>query len=256
MSSASYRNMCAHTDTQLNVLSMFVTVDGEANYFHQGTWSIFLRLTGCRVGCNWCDTKYSWGLRQGKLMTPEEIIDSIRNLQRDQKATSVQKVTITGGEPMEQDGNAFRGLLLALYHCNFDVSLETAGTHDVRYLMAIHPRLKLVLDVKPPSARALVPTFWENYWYLSSDHTVKIIIDSRADFYWAITTTRQLREKWNCHARIVFSPSHGSVSPDMLMEWMREVGAADAGVSGINLQLHKYLFPENVRAEEVPLTHQ
>ena len=41
----------------LKINEIFDTIQGEA-YF-TGTPATFIRLQGCPVGCNWCDTKHT-----------------------------------------------------------------------------------------------------------------------------------------------------------------------------------------------------
>ena len=116
----------------LNVLTVFLTVDGEANAYHQGTWTTFVRLTGCRVGCHWCDTKYSWSIKQGEIMAPSSLIQRVEAVSR-----GCKKITLTGGEPLEQDGPALRCFLRRLLDHGYRITCETAGTHDI-HLSLIH----------------------------------------------------------------------------------------------------------------------
>ncbi|MGH7239784.1 MAG: 7-carboxy-7-deazaguanine synthase QueE, partial [Candidatus Saccharimonadales bacterium] len=58
----------------LKILSIYEAVDGEANAWHQGTWSVFIRMAGCQVGCRWCDTVYSWPANRGMEYTVPELL--------------------------------------------------------------------------------------------------------------------------------------------------------------------------------------
>ena len=42
----------------LPVMEHFYTIQGEG--FHSGVACYFIRLSGCDVGCQWCDVKESW----------------------------------------------------------------------------------------------------------------------------------------------------------------------------------------------------
>lgn len=219
----------------LNVLSIFLTVDGEANEWHPGTWSVFIRLTGCRVGCHWCDTKYSWTLKQGKQMTPAEILEEVGMIGK-----GATKVTITGGEPLEQDGEEMGELLLLLSVAGYNISIESAGTHDIRGIFNHCDMVNFVLDYKLKSARARVPNFLENYQVLGTRDVIKFVVDSRADFEEAVQVCRDMRFN-HVEARMVMSPSFGNVHPGQLFQWMKESDCPSLGV-GLNLQLHKFLF--------------
>ena len=166
---------------KLNVLSIFLTVDGEANYYHPGSWSVFVRLTGCRVGCHWCDTKYSWSTKQGNLVTPGELLAKVMMV-----GHGCTKVTITGGEPLEQDGSALCVFLALLGDHGIDVTMETAGTLPVERVLRANPGLRLVLDYKLPGARALKEPYLPAFNELTSWHVVKFIIDGPEDLQLAI----------------------------------------------------------------------
>jgi 7-carboxy-7-deazaguanine synthase len=229
---------------ELNILSIFLSVDGEANYYHPGTWTTFVRFTGCRVGCHWCDTKYSWSTKQGKLYKPRALMLNI-----DAVARGCRKITITGGEPLEQAGDAFNEFLGLLYADWFDVTMETAGTEPVKYLFQHHPGLKLVLDYKLPSARTLKQPLDECYTDLTNKHVVKFVISDLDDFFHARDVVARLRMDLNCNARMVFSPTFSNMTPGALFDVMKKHLCPELRI-GLNLQMHKYIFPEDARDEE------
>ncbi len=53
-------------------------------------------LSGCNVGCKGCQNTNFWDINSGKVFTVEQLIKEIKD------KTPQKKVTITGGEPMEQ----------------------------------------------------------------------------------------------------------------------------------------------------------
>ncbi len=72
------------------VNEIFSSVQGEGR--QAGRMATFIRLQGCPVGCEWCDTKYTWfkgGERLG-------LMDIYRQLK-------YPWVVITGGEPVLYD---------------------------------------------------------------------------------------------------------------------------------------------------------
>lgn len=119
---------------------IFQSIQGEG-YF-SGVPAIFVRLQGCKVGCSWCDTKYSWELDAENLIpvrqlftekkpkagwswfTPEEILRCFS-----EQGYSVKHVVITGGEPCEYDLMALSQSLIA--H-GYRVQIETSGTQPIR----------------------------------------------------------------------------------------------------------------------------
>ena len=42
----------------MKVCEIFYSIEGEG--IEIGRLEVFVRLSGCNLKCNWCDTKYSW----------------------------------------------------------------------------------------------------------------------------------------------------------------------------------------------------
>jgi organic radical activating enzyme len=105
------------TDLPVRVSEIFTSIQGEGPSV--GTPSVFVRLQGCRVGCVWCDTRYSWDARGGDELTLEALLRRV-------KGASAQNVVVTGGEPLEHP--AFVPLVAGLHALGLRVEVETAGT--------------------------------------------------------------------------------------------------------------------------------
>jgi len=98
------------------IVEMFHSVQGEG--YWAGSNAYFIRLAGCDVGCEWCDTKQSWDATKRKLLTIEEIADSIPD--------SIAFVVVTGGEPLLHN---LKPLTNALKPRR--LHLETSGTQGL-----------------------------------------------------------------------------------------------------------------------------
>jgi 7-carboxy-7-deazaguanine synthase len=233
----------ANNDTQLYVSSIFETIDGETNAFHAGTWSTFIRLQGCRVGCTWCDTKYSWPIhRNGQKMTPTEVLAVVSRF-------AARKVTLTGGEPMEQWGEPLSLLLYALRGAGFRISMETAGTDPLNVLLQAHPYVNIILDYKMPSAAAVRPPIMDNYALLAPQDVVKIVTKLE-EVPLIPEIVHDLRREWACRARMVFSPVWDTtLQLQAFVEAARGNGLPELDV-GLSLQTHKVIWPNSVRDEE------
>ena len=103
------------------------TFQGEG--VNLGVPCMFLRLAGCNLACEWCDTAYTWDWsRYSKddeidVMTIAKTYDVIRTF----AGPSIRHLVISGGEPMLQQ----RGLALLGEHLRRDgwfTEIETAGT--------------------------------------------------------------------------------------------------------------------------------
>lgn len=98
------------------VSEIFYSIQGEGR--HTGMPAVFLRLSGCTMGCEWCDTKYAF--TDGKEMNNLEVLVELSKY-------PCKTVVVTGGEPTEQDLPALISVLKSAGHV---VHIETNGAHD------------------------------------------------------------------------------------------------------------------------------
>ncbi|ASU78923.1 7-carboxy-7-deazaguanine synthase QueE [Actinopolyspora erythraea] len=108
------------------------TVQGEGP--SAGRICAFVRLGGCNLSCRWCDTPYTWDwtgiaspvphdpAEELHLLPVEEVADRIR-------ATGVDRVIVSGGEPLNQQ-HRLVPLLELLSGEAVTVEVETNGTHE------------------------------------------------------------------------------------------------------------------------------
>ncbi len=232
----------------LRILSLYLAPDGEANHWHQGTWSLFVRTSGCGVGCWWCDTRYSWSAKRGRDFSPEDLITAASGY-----AGAVRRMTLTGGEPLEQPLEDLSEFLTHSLARGFTVSIETSGALPVHWLKERSPDIALVVDWKPPSAHAS-PMILDNYRHLAPRHVIKLGVADRADFTAAVDFVRTIR--LHTRARMVVSPimpvkgwKENGLSPAQLVSWVRNSPFLEWGV-GLNLQLHKFIYEGAPRDEE------
>ncbi len=96
---------------------IFWSAQGEGS--RAGHPSVFIRLSGCTLQCDYCDTKNSW--LEGNIMSVSEIIERVA-VKLNEFPES--QIVITGGEPLEQDLSA---LVDKLKKENLFISIETNG---------------------------------------------------------------------------------------------------------------------------------
>ena len=99
-----------------NVSEIFYSIQGEGR--HSGMPAVFLRLSGCSMGCEFCDTKYAFA--PGKTLNSLQILVELAHY-------PCKTVVVTGGEPTEQDLPALINVLKSAGHT---VHIETNGAHD------------------------------------------------------------------------------------------------------------------------------
>lgn len=231
----------------LPILSIYLAPDGEANFCHQGTWSVFIRLAGCDVGCQWCDTRYSWSHSRGRYMTKGKIVALAKLVSR-----GCEKVTITGGEPFEHDLlDLVQELRLAFQW----ITIETAGTEELPPWSTGFFDVGLVIDWKAGSAKSKKLTRYENLLLRSDRHFIKFVVASETDVKDACVIIQAIRKKTKAH--LVMSPVGAvkgyrgpTLTPAELVKLMHRYGMPALEV-GLNLQLHKYIYPDAARDEEL-----
>jgi 7-carboxy-7-deazaguanine synthase len=99
------------------IAEVFFSIQGEGPT--AGLPAVFIRLQGCSVGCQWCDTKYSWDPAAGRAVDLEDLVSEAQSY-------PCRRVVITGGEPLES--SLFSPLVSALDNAQFEIEVETSGT--------------------------------------------------------------------------------------------------------------------------------
>jgi 7-carboxy-7-deazaguanine synthase len=205
----------------LLVNEVFFSIQGEGS--RAGRPCLFVRLTGCPLRCQWCDTAYAFheGVRR-------EEDDLVRELQ----AHPCRTVELTGGEPLAQAAAfPFATRLLDL---GYEVLVETSGHVSIE---ALDRRAVVILDVKCPGSGESHRMEWRNLDRLKPTDEAKLVIAHRADYEWArdLVKSRALGER----CTVLFSPVHGALDPGTLGRWILDDGLPVRQ----QVQLHKYLWP-------------
>jgi 7-carboxy-7-deazaguanine synthase len=205
---------------RLRINEIFHSLQGEADAV--GYPTVFVRLTGCPLRCQYCDTEYAF--HAGEWVALEAIVDKVRSF-------GARHVCVTGGEPLAQP-NCLK-LLERLCDQEYHVSLETSGALDIS---AVDPRVSRVVDVKTPGSHESTRNRIENFESLNPRDQLKFVICSRSDYDWSKEFMREHGLPERC--RILFSPSYNEVPPAALAEWILE----DRLPVRFQLQLHKILW--------------
>ncbi len=210
----------ATSPDRLRLTEIFLSLQGESRSI--GWPTVFVRLTGCPLRCQYCDTAYAF--HGGQWRAIDEILAEVA-------AYGVGHVCVTGGEPLAQ--KRCLSLLARLCDAGHEVSLETSGAIDVS---GVDPRVSRVLDIKTPGSGEQARNRWENLPLLTARDQVKFVVCSRADFEWARDVVAGHGLDRVCE--VLFSPSHAQVSPRELADWI----VAERLPVRFQLQLHKLLW--------------
>ena len=205
-------------NTTLNITEIFYSLQGEAK--EVGIPTVFVRLTGCPLRCNYCDTAYAF--KGNNPLSIQHILDEIAQY-------NTQYVCVTGGEPMAQS-NCLT-LLDALIDNDYKVSMETSGSIDIA---PVNSKVSIVMDIKTPSSTEEHQNRYENLSILKNKDQLKFVIASRSDFDWCT----EILENHEVESEVLFSPVYESLRPVELADWILE---KKLNVR-LQVQLHKILW--------------
>jgi len=206
----------------LRITEIFYSLQGESNTV--GLPTVFIRLTGCPLRCNYCDTAYAFS--GGKKQTISAIVEQVDQY-------NAKYITVTGGEPLAQ--SACHQLMTVLLDKGYIVSLETSGALDVS---AVDDRAVKVMDLKTPASAEMDKNLYQNIEYLSEKDQVKFVIADDKDYQWSKSILQQYDLVNRCE--ILFSPVMGEMSPRVLAENIIQ----DNLPVRFQIQLHKYLWDD------------
>jgi 7-carboxy-7-deazaguanine synthase len=220
----------------MQITEIFKSIQGESSY--AGLPCVFVRLTGCNLRCDWCDSEYTF--TGGSKMSLEEVQSEVERL-----SPNGGLVEVTGGEPMLQEREVIP-LMERLLNSGFNVLLETSGE---RPLANVPKEIIKIVDVKCPHSGETDTFRMENLDALTLRDEVKFVISDRLDYEFA----RDFTEEHGLAARVssvIFSPafrkeaagerdtSHCLLNPQQLAEWI----LADDVPARLGLQIHKFIW--------------
>ncbi|MBC8384517.1 MAG: radical SAM protein [Candidatus Cloacimonetes bacterium] len=204
----------------MNLSEIFLSIQGESSYV--GFPCIFIRLSGCNLRCEYCDTKYSYKTEFS--LSAEEVGEKIR------KFFPIKLVEITGGEPLLQEETYHLFELLFLE--GYEILLETNGSV---LLEKVPVFVSKIVDVKCPSSGFQGSFLLENLKFISKTDELKFVISDFEDYRWAKEFVENNELFQN---NILFSPVSDELLPDKLAEWIIK----DRFDVRLQLQLHKYIW--------------
>ena len=205
---------------RLKITEIFHSLQGEADTV--GFPTVFVRLTGCPLRCQFCDTAYAF--HGGEWMTIDGVLARVAEF-------APRYVCVTGGEPLAQKNCL--PLLTQLCDANYRVSLETSGAMP---LAGVDARVSRVVDVKTPGSGEERRNRYEDLALLRSEEQIKFVICDRADYEWSRDKLGEHKLPQRC--TVLFSPSAEQLPARQLADWILE----DRLPVRFQMQLHKVLW--------------
>ena len=161
----------------LPLVEQFHSLQGEG--YHAGKSAFFIRLAGCKVGCSWCDTKYSWDEKKHPSISIEKIINHIKIA--GEKGASF--CVITGGEPLQHNLDNFckaiKQIAIGEKQNSMKIHIETSGVNSISGTydwITLSPKRH-----SPPKK-----------YFLKNFNEIKIIINELEDIKFAIQIKKEI----------------------------------------------------------------
>ena len=207
-------------ERRLKITEIFYSLQGEADTV--GFPTVFVRLTGCPLRCQFCDTAYAF--HGGEWHTLDDVMAKVASF-------APRYICVTGGEPLAQKNCL--PLLTRLCDANYRVSIETSGAMP---LAGVDARVIRVVDVKTPGSREEKRNRYEDLALLRPEEQIKFVICDRADYEWSREKVASLKLAERC--QVLFSPSADQLPARELADWI----LADRLPVRFQMQLHKVLW--------------
>jgi len=207
-------------ERRLKITEIFYSLQGEADTV--GFPTVFVRLTGCPLRCQFCDTAYAF--HGGEWRTLDEVLAKVGSF-------APRYVCVTGGEPLAQKNCL--PLMTRLCDAGYRVSIETSGAMP---LAGVDARVIRVVDVKTPGSREEKRNRYDDLALLRPEEQIKFVICDRADYEWSREKVASLSLAERC--QVLFSPSADQLPARELADWI----LADRLPVRFQMQLHKVLW--------------
>jgi len=176
----------------LTITETFLSIEGEGPFI--GIPTFFIRLTGCNLRCEWCDTKYSF--YGGTKMEVDDLVqEAVRS--------GVKYVSITGGEPLIQKD--VYPLMYKLLDLDFKIILETSGSISIEEVPT-EDNLIISMDIKTPSSKMVEHNLYSNIELLGNKDYLKFVIADEKDFDFSVA----IMEKYPFEGEVIFQPEGGT----------------------------------------------
>ena len=231
----------------MNVIEIFSSIEGEGS--RQGFLATFVRLYDCNVRCSYCDTTYSYGPDADFESLPiEALADRVEE-------EGNPRVTITGGEPLLQEGDLWalidelnrrsaleQGLEPGSPEANAEVSLyefniETNGT--------LVPQTRrsntfFTFDYKGPSSLVEDQMDMAIVDLMTDYDLFKFVVGSQED----LDAMRRILTDYEIPAQIYVSPIWGQIDAKTIVDYLKAYNFQEVR---LQLQIHKFIWDPDAK---------
>lgn len=224
------RSKYAFDDGLFHITEIFDSIDGEGK--RTGFMATFVRLAGCNLRCNYCDTAYSLSLADTEeALTEEALLEKIRRF-------PWKRITLTGGEPML---HPLHHLCEVLGEGGYDINIETNGAVP---LWRERPAgVFYTMDFKCTGSGMKSYMNRDNFKLLGPEDVLKFVVSSVGD----MEEMKEIVEKdfqRPDHPQFFVSPVWGRIEPSELVDFVRNNRLQEVRVQ---VQLHKIIWDPDRR---------
>lgn len=224
------RSKYAFDDGLFHITEIFDSIDSEGK--RTGFMATFVRLAGCNLRCNYCDTAYSLSLADTEeALTEEALLERIRRF-------PWKRITLTGGEPML---HPLHHLCEVLGEEGYDINIETNGAVP---LWRERPAgVFYTMDFKCTGSGMKSYMNRDNFKLLGPEDVLKFVVSSVGD----MEEMKEIVEKdfqRPDHPQFFVSPVWGRIEPSELVDFVRNNRLQEVRVQ---VQLHKIIWDPDRR---------
>ena len=220
--------------TSLNVVEIFNSIEGEG--IRMGMPVTFIRLAGCNLDCNYCDTKYAQNSLDGELISVDDIVKKVK----------YRAVTITGGEPLLHEQPVI-DLINKLNKEGYYINIETNGSIDILpFILPVRAgRGFFTVDYKCHCSGMEHKMISNNFTLMDENDVLKFVVAGDEDL-------EAVRHFLIHHPRfksvIYISPCFGTIDLQKLVEEVKLLKLKFPKFDiRFQVQLHKIVYPVEMR---------
>lgn len=181
----------------LKINEIFYSLQGEG--LRQGEPTVFVRLSGCNLKCDFCDTQYAWD--DGRDLPVDQICTEVENIRLNHPS---RWICLTGGEPLFQDIKPLTQQLKAdkwniqvetngIFYSNLPVDWYTVSPKPEKY--SIHPEyMDLAREVKLVVTRELEIATIKNLREKFPDE-IPFFLQAQSNLKWSLDRGIELVEQ-------------------------------------------------------------
>jgi len=215
----------------MRVCEIFESIDGEG--IRTGYPVVFVRLHGCNLSCNYCDSRYACVGQDYTDMSVDDIVEKVNS-------SGLHRVTLTGGEPLLRDD--VLDLIDELTIEN-EVNIETNGSIDLSLLDSLKngkDNVIVTMDYKCKGSDMDSYMIKENFSKLGEKDVLKFVVSHMDD----LEDMKQIIQDNDIRCSVFVSPVFGRIDPCDIAEYIVQNKLTQCRVQ---VQLHKVLWDPNMR---------